>query len=38
MSIKFLVLGVGILGLGGGRCRFFFYGRADFSVKQTAFG
>ena len=33
MSIKFLVLGGGgILGLGGGgECRFYFYGRADFS-------
>ena len=31
-SIKFLVLG-GILGFGGGggECRFYFYGRADFS-------
>ena len=34
MSIKFRVLGGGggILGLGGGgECRFYFYGRADFS-------
>ena len=34
MSIKFLVLGGGgILGffLGGGKCRFYFYGREDFS-------
>ena len=33
MSIKCLVLGGGgILGLGGGgKCRFYFYGRADFS-------
>ena len=31
MSIKFLVLGGGILGLGGGKCRFYFYGRGDFS-------
>ena len=32
MSIKFLVLGGGILGFGGGgECRFYFYGRADFS-------
>ena len=23
--------GGGILGLGGGKCRFYFYGRADFS-------
>ena len=29
---KILVLGGGILGLGGGgECRFYFYGRADFS-------
>ena len=33
VSTKFLVLGGGILGLGGGRgkCRFYFYGRGDFS-------
>ena len=34
MSIKFLVLGGGgILGFGGGggKCRFYFYGRGDFS-------
>ena len=32
MSIKFLVLeGGGILGLGGGECRFYFCGRGDFS-------
>ena len=32
MSIKFLVLGGGGLGLGGGgECRFYFYGREDFS-------
>ena len=33
MSIKFLVLGGGgILGFfGGGECRFYFYGREDFS-------
>ena len=34
MSIKFLVLGgvyFGVLGGGGGECRFYFYGRADFS-------
>ena len=32
MSIKFLVLGGGILGsFGGGKCRFYFYGREDFS-------
>ena len=35
MSIKFLLLGGegGILGiLGGGECRFYFYGRPDFCV------
>ena len=34
MSIKFLVWGGGgILGFGGGggKCRFYFYGRGDFS-------
>ena len=34
MSIKFLVLGGGYFGFGGGgggECRFYFYGRADFS-------
>ena len=31
MSIKFLVLGGGYFGFGGGKCRFYFYGRADFS-------
>ena len=32
MSIKFLVLGGGVFGVwGGGECRFYFYGRADFS-------
>ena len=32
MSIKLLVLGGGgILGFGGGECRFYFYGREDFS-------
>ena len=38
MSIKFLVLGGGILGflLGGGECRFYFYGRADFSENSVA--
>ena len=42
MSIKFLVLeGGGILGffLGGGECRFYFYGREDFSelvILKTA--
>ena len=35
MSIKFRVLGGGILGFGGGgECRFYFYGRADFSEKD----
>ena len=34
MSIKFLVLGGGIFGFGGGgECRFYFYGRADSSDK-----
>ena len=35
MSIKFLVLGGGYFGffLGGGKCRFYFYGREDFSEK-----
>ena len=32
MSIKFLVLGGGgYFGFGGGKCRFYFYGRGDFS-------
>ena len=37
MSIRFLVLGGGDLGFfwGGGKCRFFFYGREDFSEPQT---
>ena len=35
MSIKFLVLGGG-LGGGGGECRFYFYGRADFSDSRIA--
>ena len=30
MSIKFRVLGFFFLG-GGGKCRFYFYGREDFS-------
>ena len=37
MSIKFLVLegGGGILGFGwGGECRFYLYGRADFSEHK----
>ena len=39
MSIKFLVLGGGgvfwvFLG-GGGECRFYFYGRADFSEQRV---
>ena len=34
MSIKFLVLEGGVFWvLGGGECRFYFYGRADFSDK-----
>ena len=31
MSIKFLVLGGGVFWVLGGECRFYFYGRADFS-------
>ena len=36
MSIKFFVLGGGgfWVFLGGGECRFYFYGRADFSDKN----
>ena len=41
MSIKFLVLGGGgvfwVLG-GGGECRFYFYGRGDFSEKGLRLG
>ena len=33
MSLKFLVLGGGFGVWGGGECRFYFYGRADFSDK-----
>ena len=36
-SIQFLVLGGGgVFGffLGGGKCRFYFYGRADFSSED----
>ena len=33
MSIKFLVLGGGGFGVGGGKCRFYFYGCGDFSDK-----
>ena len=35
MSIKFLVLGGGYFGLGGGggKCRFYFYGRGDFGER-----
>ena len=37
MSIKFLALaGGGILGFGG-ECRFYFYGRADFSDFAVTF-
>ena len=38
MSIRILVLGGGvILGLGGGgKCRFYFYGRGDFSDQCDA--
>ena len=36
MSIKFLVSGGGgNLVLGGGECRFYFYGRGDFSEKNS---
>ena len=31
MSIKFLVLGGGAIWVRGGECRFYFYGRGDFS-------
>ena len=31
VSIRFLVLGGGYFGFGGGKCRFYFYGRGDFS-------
>ena len=35
MSIKFFVIGGGILGLGGGgTCGFYFYGREDFSDSR----
>ena len=39
MSIKFLVGGGGYFGFGGGECRFYFYGRADFSesIAQRVF-
>ena len=38
MSMKFLVLGGGgILGFGGGKCRFYFFGRADFSEVSQFF-
>ena len=39
MSIEFLVLGGGgILGFfGGGECRFYFYGREDFSGFRSLF-
>ena len=37
MSIKFLVFfGGGILGFWGGECRFYFYGRADFSEIRNS--
>ena len=37
MSIKFLVVGRGgYFGFGGGECRFYFYGRADFSDKSKS--
>ena len=31
MSVKFPFLVGGVFGGGGGECRFYFYGRADFS-------
>ena len=35
MSIEFLVLGGGYFGFGGGgKCRFYFYGRGDFSESR----
>ena len=41
MSIKFLVSGGGgvlwVLGGGGGKCRFYFYGREDFSELSFAY-
>ena len=39
MSLKFLVLGEGgvFWVLGGGKCRFYFYGRADFSEILRVF-
>ena len=33
MPIKFLVLGGGILGFLGGKCRFYYYGREHFSER-----
>ena len=41
VSIKFLVFGGGEFGFflgGGGECRFYFYGRADFSEKKIGNG
>ena len=40
MSTKFLALGGGILGFwrGGGECRFYFYGRADFFEYTSGSG
>ena len=35
MSVKFPFLGGGFGGGGGGECRFYFYGRADFSDAFT---
>ena len=34
MSVKFLLLGGGGFG-GGGECRFYFYGREDFSERRS---
>ena len=35
MSVKFLLFRGGVLG-GGGKCRFYFYGRADFSELRDS--
>ena len=36
MSIKFLLLGGGVFSVwGGGKCRFYFYGRGDFSDQNS---
>ena len=40
MSVKFLLLGGGVFWVlgGGGKCRFYFYGREDFSDKNQGRG